>query len=57
MQAVEISKVDYEPTDMDIMYAEGISLSNSLTSVEFSFPKISSEESLDSDYQHDPSLK
>ncbi|KAK4284644.1 hypothetical protein QN277_001446 [Acacia crassicarpa] len=56
-RAVEISKVDYEPTDMDIMYAEGISLSNSLTTVEFSFPRTSSEESLDPEYQHDLSLK
>lgn len=57
MQAVEISKVDYEPTDMDIMYAEGVTLSNCLTSVEFSFPKTSREDSLDVDYQHDLSLR
>ncbi|KAF7810934.1 extra-large guanine nucleotide-binding protein 1-like [Senna tora] len=55
-RAVEISKVDYEPSDTDIMYAEGITLSNSLTSVEFSFPKTSHEDSLDPAYQHDPSL-
>lgn len=49
--------MDYEPSDMDIMYAEGITLSNSLSSVEFSFPKTSREDSLDPDYQQDPSLR
>jgi hypothetical protein len=57
MQAIEISKVDYQPSDMDILYAEGISLSNSLTSMEFSFPKSSREESLPLEYQHDSSLR
>jgi len=57
MQGVEISKTDYEPSDMDILYAEGISLSNSLTSMEFSFPKLSSEDSLYPEYQHDSSLR
>ena len=57
MQAIEISKIDYEPSEMDILYAEGLSLSNSLTSMEFSFPKSSSEESLHSEYQHDASLR
>ncbi|XP_028777099.1 extra-large guanine nucleotide-binding protein 1 [Neltuma alba] len=55
-RAVEISKVNYEPTDMDIMYAEGIALSNGLTTVEFSFPRTNSEENLEPEYQHDPSL-
>lgn len=57
MQAVEISKIDYEPSDMDILYAEGLSLSNSLTSMEFSFPKLRSEESLYPEYQHESSLR
>jgi len=57
MQSVEISKTYYEPSDMDILYAEGISLSNSLTSMEFSFPKLSSEDSLYAEYQHDFSLR
>ncbi|XP_058724102.1 extra-large guanine nucleotide-binding protein 1-like [Vicia villosa] len=56
-RAIEISKIDYEPSDMDILYAEGMSLPNSLTSMEFSFPKSSREESLHPDYQHDSSLR
>lgn len=57
MQAVEISKTDYEPSDTDILYAEGISLSNSLTSMEFCFPKSNSEDSLFPEYQHESSLR
>jgi len=57
MQAVEISRIDYEPLDMDILYAEGITLSNSLSSMEFSFPVSGHEDSLDPVYQHDPSLR
>ncbi|XP_047149097.1 extra-large guanine nucleotide-binding protein 1-like isoform X1 [Vigna umbellata] len=56
-RAVEISKTDYKPSDMDILYAEGISLPKSLTAMEFSFPKLSSEDSLHADYQHDSSLR
>ncbi|CAJ2674240.1 unnamed protein product [Trifolium pratense] len=56
-RAIEISKVDYQPSDMDILYAEGISLSNSLTSMEFSFPKSSREDCLPLAYQHDSSLR
>ncbi|KAL3515225.1 hypothetical protein ACH5RR_022127 [Cinchona calisaya] len=37
-RAVEISRVDYEPSDMDILYTEGITSSNGVASVEFSFP-------------------
>ncbi|XP_004498181.1 extra-large guanine nucleotide-binding protein 1-like isoform X2 [Cicer arietinum] len=56
-RAIEISKVDYQPSDMDILYAEGMSLSNNLTSMDFSFPKSSREECLHPEYQHDSSLR
>ncbi|CAH1435003.1 unnamed protein product [Lactuca virosa] len=37
-RAVEISSTNYEPSDVDILYADGISSSNGLTSMEFSVP-------------------
>lgn len=36
MQAVEISKIDYEPSDVDILSCEGITSSNGLACTEFS---------------------
>lgn len=38
-RAVEISRVDYEPTDNDIVYADSITSSNGPGSMEYSFPK------------------
>ncbi|KAL1557137.1 non-specific serine/threonine protein kinase [Salvia divinorum] len=38
-RAVEISRTDYEPSEMDILYSEGIP-SNEVASMEFSFPKL-----------------
>ena len=57
MKAVEISRTDYEPSDMDILYADGITSSNSLTCMEFSFPKSTQDDSLDPAYRHDSSLR
>ena len=56
-QAVEISRTDYEPSDMDILYAEGITSSNSLTSMEFLIPPSAGNSNLDPPYQHNPSLR
>ncbi|XP_019448536.1 PREDICTED: extra-large guanine nucleotide-binding protein 1-like isoform X2 [Lupinus angustifolius] len=56
-RAVEISKIDYQPSNMDILYAGGITLSNSLASMEFSFPVSRAEDSLDAEFKHDPSLR
>lgn len=56
LQAVEISRTDYELSDIDILYAEGITSSNSLASMDFSFPMSAGNSNLDPPYQHDPSL-
>lgn len=57
VQAVEISKTDYEPSDMDILYAEGMTLYNSLVSMEFSFPKPVDEDSVFPEFRHDLSFR
>ncbi|CAB4320651.1 unnamed protein product [Prunus armeniaca] len=56
-RAVEISRTDYELSNIDILYAEGITSSNSLTSMEFAFPMSEGNSNLDPPYQHDPSLR
>ncbi|WOG82375.1 hypothetical protein DCAR_0101539 [Daucus carota subsp. sativus] len=53
-RAVEISRTDYEPSDMDILYAEGIASSNSIASVDFSFPKSVNDSFMGASDQDDP---
>jgi len=40
-QAVDISRTEYELSDIDILYADGITSSDGLASTEFSFPQMS----------------
>ncbi|KZV42406.1 extra-large guanine nucleotide-binding protein 1-like [Dorcoceras hygrometricum] len=54
-RAVEISRVDYEPSEMDILHAEGITASNGVASMEFSFPKTSQDGYMETLDQNDPS--
>ncbi|EEF43335.1 extra-large guanine nucleotide-binding protein 1 isoform X2 [Ricinus communis] len=54
-RAVEISKPEYEPTNMDILYTEGITSSKGLSSMEFSFP-IPAQDSCEHN-EHDPSMR
>ncbi|KAF9675960.1 hypothetical protein SADUNF_Sadunf09G0088400 [Salix dunnii] len=56
-RAVEIARPDYQPSDMDILYAEGISSSKGLSSMEFSFPKLSQDGCENIGYEHDPLLR
>ncbi|XP_021725447.1 extra-large guanine nucleotide-binding protein 1-like [Chenopodium quinoa] len=50
-RVVDILQPDYEPSDLDILYAEGVTSSNGLACVEFSFPQ-SADDDIDSTDQH-----
>lgn len=52
-RAVKILRTDYEPSDLDILYAEGVTSSNGVACVEFSFPQSASEETIDTTDRHD----
>lgn len=52
-KAVEVAKVEYEPSDTDILYAEGISSSNGVASVDFTFPRTAHDAYLESSDQQD----
>ncbi|KAI3448072.1 hypothetical protein Pfo_004737 [Paulownia fortunei] len=55
-RAVEISRIDYEPSQMDILYAEGITSSNGVASMEFSFPMSSQDGYMESLDHNDPPI-
>ena len=57
LQTVEILRMDYEPSDLDILYAEGVTSSNGLACVDFSFPQSSPNENIDTAGQHDSLLR
>ncbi|CAN1190960.1 Extra-large guanine nucleotide-binding protein 1 [Linum perenne] len=56
-RAVEILAPDYEPSDLDILYAEGVTSSNGVASLDFSFPQSAYSDKFDHDEQHDYLLR
>ncbi|XP_015890089.3 extra-large guanine nucleotide-binding protein 1 [Ziziphus jujuba] len=56
-KAVDVLRVDYEPSDLDILYAEGVTSSNGLSCVDFSFPQPDSDEDIDPADRHDHLLR
>lgn len=57
VQAVDILRLDYDPSDLDILYSEGVISSNGLACVDFSFPQSASDDYTDSMDQHDSLLR
>ncbi|KAI3722553.1 hypothetical protein L2E82_33593 [Cichorium intybus] len=56
-QAVDILSADYIPSDVDILYAEHVTSSNGLSSVDFSFPPLSPDETNDTTDEHNSLLR
>ncbi|CAN8284014.1 unnamed protein product [Cochlearia groenlandica] len=56
-RAIDVLRPDYEPSDLDILYAEGVTSSSGLACLDFSFPQTASEETLDPSDQHESLLR
>ncbi|KAF8051829.1 hypothetical protein N665_1662s0002 [Sinapis alba] len=56
-RAVDVLTPDYEPSDLDILYAEGVTSSSGLACLDFSFPQTAAEENLDPSDHHDSLLR
>ncbi|XAR57841.1 hypothetical protein NMG60_11026123 [Bertholletia excelsa] len=56
-RAVNILRPEYEPSDEDILYAEGVTSSNGLSCLDFSFPQLAPAVDFDTADQHDSPLR
>lgn len=48
---------DYKPSDVDILYAEGVTSSNGLACLDFSFPQAEPDIDIDTADLHDSMLR
>ncbi|KAL5752817.1 hypothetical protein ACOSQ2_023324 [Xanthoceras sorbifolium] len=56
-RAVDVLRTDYEPSDLDILYAEGVTSTNGLACVDFTFPHSASNDNIDTADQHESLLR
>ncbi|KAK1274855.1 Guanine nucleotide-binding protein alpha-2 subunit [Acorus gramineus] len=56
-RVVEISRMEYQPSDMDILQADGVTSSNGLASVDFLFPQLEIDGGMDAEEKLDPLLR
>ena len=54
---VDILRPDYDPSDVDILYAEGVTSSNGLAFLDFSFPQPEPDFDIDTADQHDSQIR
>jgi hypothetical protein len=54
---VDISRTEYELSDMDILYADGITSSDGLASTDISFPQLALDVRVDESDPHDTMLR
>lgn len=56
-KAVEISRMDYEPSELDMLYSDGVTSSNGVASMEFSLPKSSQDGYMETLDQNEPPIR
>ncbi|KAM3709410.1 hypothetical protein ACB098_02G171500 [Castanea mollissima] len=57
VRAVNILRTDYEPSNLDILHAEGVTSSNGLACVDFSFSQPAPDDNIDAADHHDSLLR